>query len=100
MNTIKRLFRSHRNIKTRLVLICLTEQKRIDKRKTISVQDRAYFHSETHINLEATDVKEILSRMICGILNKISIYQKKKMVRVGILKRFSILKFIPLILNQ
>ena len=52
------------------------EQKRIDKRKTISVQDRTYFHSETHINLEATDVKEILSRMICEILNKISIHQK------------------------
>ena len=49
------------------------EQKRIDKRKTILIQDRAYFHSETHINLEATD---------------------------GILKRFSILIFTPLILNH
>ena len=40
------------------------EQKVIDKRKTICTQDKAYFHSETHINVEATDVKEILSRMI------------------------------------
>lgn len=52
------------------------EQKRTDKRKTIFIQDRAYFHSETHILLEATDVKELLSKVIYKILNKIAIYPK------------------------
>ena len=73
---LKDFFINYRNIKIRLVLICLIEKQNIDKRKTIIIQDRAYFQSETHINLEATDVKELLSRIIYEILTKISIYQK------------------------
>ena len=57
---LKDYFRNHRNIKTHLVLFCLTEKQNIEKRKTILIQDRAYFQSETHINLEAIDVKELL----------------------------------------
>ena len=74
--SLKDFFRSHRIIKTRLVLTYLMEQKLIDEIKTIFIQDRGYFHSETHILLEATDVKELLSKMIYEILNKIGIYQK------------------------
>ena len=73
---LKDFFRNRRNIKTRLVLVCLVEKQNIGKRKTIIIQDGAYFQSETHINLEAKDVKELLSKMIYEILNKISIYQK------------------------
>ena len=51
------------------------EKQNIDKRKTVIIQDRAYFRSETYINLEATDVKQLLSRMTYEILTKISIYQ-------------------------
>ena len=69
---IKDFFRSHRNIKARLVLVCLMEKKGIEKRKPIIIQDKSYFHSETYINVEATDVKEILSKMIYEILNKIA----------------------------
>ena len=39
-------------------------------------QDKAYFNTETFINLESTDIKQILSLMIRQILNKISTYQK------------------------
>jgi len=53
---LKDFFRNHRNIKTRLVLFCLMEKQNIEKRKTILIQDRAYFQSETHINLEAIDL--------------------------------------------
>ena len=41
----------------------------------VKVQDKAYFHSDTHINLESTDVKEILAKVILSILEKISNYQ-------------------------
>ena len=41
-----------------------------------TVQDKAYFHSDTHINLESTDVTEILAKVIHTILEKISIYQQ------------------------
>ena len=40
------------------------------------IQDKAYFQSKTHINLKATDVKEILAAMIKKILQGIYIYQK------------------------
>ena len=52
------------------------ENQVIDKSKTIFKQAKAYFHSETHINLEATDGKEIVSKMIYEILNKIATYQR------------------------
>ena len=37
------------------------------------VQDKAYFHSDTYINIESSDVKEILTEVIHTILEKISI---------------------------
>ena len=40
------------------------------------VQDKAFFQSDTHINLESTDVKEILAKVIRIILEKIRIYQQ------------------------
>ena len=49
-------------------------QKHIEKRKTIITQDKAYFNTETYINLESTDVKAILSQMIKEILEKIYVY--------------------------
>lgn len=51
-------------------------EKNVEKRKTFFIQDRAYFQSETHINRETTDVKELMSEMIYEILNKIATYQK------------------------
>ena len=47
-----------------------------NQKLSITVQDKAYFHSDTHINLESTDVKEILANVIHTILEKISIYQQ------------------------
>ena len=52
------------------------EQKIVDGRKIAFVKDKAYFQSDTHINLVSTDVKEILSFVIQSIIEKISIYQK------------------------
>lgn len=59
-------------------MVCLIKEKKtIDRRKTIFTQDRSYFHSETHIiNLEETDVKELLLKITREILNKISTYQR------------------------
>ena len=38
--------------------------------------ERAYFHSDTYINIESTDVKELLAKVIKQILENISKYQK------------------------
>ena len=73
---LKDFLRNHRNIKVRFVLVCKMEEKEIDKKLILEVQDKAYFHSDTYINLESTDVKEILIKTINNINEKIIIYQQ------------------------
>ena len=78
---IKEFLRNHRNIKVRMILICEMERQIIEKTKWESKisfdNDKAYFQSETHINLEKTDVKVILSQMLREILIRLAVYQKK-----------------------
>ena len=75
---IKDFLRNHRNIKVRMILICEMERQIIEKSegksKIIFEQDKAYFQSETHINLEKTDVKVILSRTLREIMEKLADY--------------------------
>ena len=77
---IKEFLRNHRNTKVRMILICEMEQQIIEKtkRKTkiIFNQDNAYFQSKTHINLEKTDVKVILSQMLKEIMVNLANYQR------------------------
>ena len=73
---LKELIRNHRNIKVRFVLVCLMEQMILDDKHSVAVHDKAYFNSDTYINLESTDVKEILSEVIRSIIEKIVIYQQ------------------------
>ena len=55
-------------------MICLMGQMQKIRGEAV---DKAYFHSETFINLESTNVKEFLFLMLKQIFNNISIYQKK-----------------------
>ena len=75
---LKEFLRNHRNIKVRFVLVCMMEQmgKSSDGKSSLSIQDKAYFNSETHINLESSDVKKILFKVFHSIFEKIAIYQK------------------------
>ena len=75
---LKDFLRNHQNIKVRFVLVCMMEQmgKSSDGKLSLTIQDKAYFNSETHINLESTDVKEILTKVIRSIIEKINIYQQ------------------------
>ena len=72
---LKDFLRNHRNIKVRFVLVCMMEKMEGDYKLRFEVQDKAYFHSFTYINLESTDVKELLSKSINNIIEKITIYQ-------------------------
>ena len=78
---LKDFLRNHRNIKVRMLLICLMERKIIEKSKgqskIIYEQDKAYFHSQTQINLEKSDVKVILSLMLREIMGNLINYQRK-----------------------
>ena len=51
------------------------EKKEGNYKLGFTVQDKAFFHSDTHTNLESTDVKQILVQVIRTILDKIAIYQ-------------------------
>ena len=73
---LKEFLRNHRNIKVRFVLVCLMEKMDGDEKLSFTIRDKAYFHSDTYINLLSTDVKEILSIVIYNILEKIGKYQQ------------------------
>ena len=75
-NYLKDFLRNHRNIKVKFVLVCLMEKKEGNFKLGFTVQDKAFFHSDTHTNLESTDVKQILVQVIRTILDKITIYQQ------------------------
>ena len=76
----KDFLRNHRNIKVRMILVCEMERQIIEKSKgkskIIYKQNNAYFHSKTKINLEKTEVKDILKNMIKEILATLAIYQE------------------------
>ena len=74
---IKEFLRNHRNIKVRMILVCIMEKQESEGggRKHITTESKTYFNTVTYINLESTDVKVILSQMIKEILEKISIFQ-------------------------
>ena len=77
-----------------MLLVCLMEKQIVEKSKESKIiyeQNNAYFQSQTYINLEKTEVKDILKEMIKQILNTLSIYQKngsgwyfKKVIRLEI----------------
>ena len=73
---LKDFLQNHRNIKVRFVFVCLMEKMSGNNKLSITVQDKVYFHSDTHINLESTDVKKILAEVIRTIFEKVSIYQQ------------------------
>ena len=79
VSQLKEFLRNHRNIKVRMILICEMEQQIIEKTKGKSKinfsEDKAYFQSQIHINLEKTDVKVILSRMLREIMINLADYQ-------------------------
>ena len=80
VSQLKEFLRNHRNIKMRMILVCEMEQQIIEKTKGKSKinfsEDKAYFQSQIHINLEKTDVKVILSRMLREIMINLADYQK------------------------
>ena len=71
----KDFFNYHRNIKFTLVLVCMMEYKSGDFKMQVVQQDKAYFHSETYINLKSTEERKVVTDAIRDILNKLSIYQ-------------------------
>ena len=73
---LKDFLRNHRNIKLRFILVCMMEKKEGYYDLGIKVQDKVYFHSNTHINLNSTDVKELLNKLFREIIENVNTYTK------------------------
>ena len=67
--------RNHRNVKVRMILVCIMEKIVTDDKSFFKIDNKVYFNAETYINLESIDVKVTLSQMIKEILEKISVFQ-------------------------
>ena len=57
-NTLKDFFTYHRNIKFRMVLVCIMKKRKIQQNVgVVELEDyKAYFNSSTFYNLESNDV--------------------------------------------
>ena len=73
---LKEFLKNHKNTKVRFVLVCMMEKQEGNEKLLFKVQDKAYFHSNLHINLESTNEKDLLASVIHTILEKINIYQQ------------------------
>ena len=78
-DTLVDFFTYHRNIKFKLVLVCLMEKQEIEKTQGIIdiKEDKAYFHSPTLINLESTDVEGLISNSKESIKGQMEAYSEK-----------------------
>ena len=77
---IKDFLRKHRNIKVRIVLICLVERKKylLNSTSLYTYEEKIiYIHSTNYTNLEKTDVKVLLSKIIYEILGALSEFQRE-----------------------
>ena len=76
--TLNDFFTYHRNIKFSMILVCLMEQQVLSKDKGVVGlnEDKAYFNSGTHKNLESTDVDKLIRRCVNKIIEELETYQK------------------------
>ena len=76
--TLKEFFTYHRNIKFSMVLVCLMEQQVLSKDKGVVGlnEDKAYFNSGTHFNIESTNVNKLIDKNVKKIIEDLQAYQK------------------------
>ena len=77
--TLIDFFTYHRNIKAKLVLVCIMEKQTIQQNVGITniEEVKAYFISDTHINLKSTNVKKLIKFFYTGVINHIELYTAK-----------------------
>ena len=76
--TLRDFFTYHRNIKFRMVLVCIMEKQILQQNVGVVglKEDKAYFHSFTLTNLESDDVDKIIKASYDGIDGGIEAYQE------------------------
>ena len=76
--TLFDFFTYHRNIKYRMVLVCIMEKQEIQKNvDVVGIEEgKGYFNSETYPNLESEDVDKVISVAWDNIDARIEAYQQ------------------------
>ena len=69
-------FNNHKNIKFKMVLVCLMERISVKTDKGVEELEevKSYFSSKTHINFESTDSEELVEKCIKKILEDVEEY--------------------------
>ena len=77
--TLVDFFTYHRNIKFRLLLVCMMEKQETDKKNGIfNIEEgKAYFNTHTFINLKSYDVDKLIFRSTESILGQMEMYAEK-----------------------
>ena len=77
--TLFDFFTYHRNIKYRMVLVCIMEKQEIHKNVGVVglEEGKAYFNSETYTNLESDDVDKVIRVAWDNIYGAIEAYQER-----------------------
>ena len=77
--TLRDFFTYHRNIKSRLVLVCIMEKQNIQQNVGVVglEEDKAYFHSFTLTNFKTTNVDELIGYAWDGIEGNMELYQER-----------------------
>ena len=75
--TLKDFLTYHRNIKFRMVLVCIMEKQELKQNVgVVGLEDgKAYFNSHTFINIKLTDIDDLIQKSIDGIDGSIEAYQ-------------------------
>ena len=76
--TLKDFFTYHRNIKFRMVLVCIMKKQKIQQNVgVVELEDyKAYFNSSTFYNLESNDVDKLIRVSYDTIYGNIEAYQQ------------------------
>ena len=76
---LKDFFKYHRNIKFKMILVCIMEKQETDKNIGIlRIEDgKGYFDSGIFINLKSDDVDNLVFRSTESILGKIEMYRER-----------------------
>ena len=75
---LKDFFTYHRNIKFKMVLVCIMEKQEISQSAGVIgiEEDKTYFNTATHINIKSTDVDKLIQLCKDEIEAKIETYQE------------------------
>ena len=72
---VTKLLTDNRSIKVKLLLKCLMVKS--DLKTGAEISKDAVFHSDVHVNLEATDVKELYNTMSGTVLERLANFQEQ-----------------------